>query len=246
MSLTRNQKIVYIESGNRCAIPECRRELIAEKTDKDKEAIIGELAHIKGENPKSARYDPNMNDTERNSSDNLILVCAVCHKRIDDQPNTYPAERLTKIKLSHKEWVISSTGQAILNITFTELREITKYLLSSQIDLDVSYTLIPPKDKIKKNNLSSQTENLITMGMTQVKRVKDFINANPDIEFGEKLKQGFVVKYEQLKNQDRINGDELFNRLLDFASGSNARFDIRAAGLAVLTYLFEKCEVFEK
>lgn len=242
----KDQKIIYIRSGNRCAITECRRILVLEKTEKDKESIIGEVAHIQGESPGSARYNHSMSNDERNSCDNLIFLCPACHKQIDDQPNTFTVDKLNGIKKSHDEWVINSTKQAIVNITFKELREITQHLLSNQIDLDTSYTLITPKDKIKKNNLSNQTESLITMGMTQVKRVRDFIGANPDIEFGERLKQGFVIEYERLKNQEKLRGDELFNRLLDFASGSSNEFKIRAGGLAVLTYLFEKCEVFEK
>lgn len=242
----KDQKIIYIRSGNRCAILQCRRVLVLNKTDNDKESIIGEVAHIEGESLGSARYNPKMSNGQRNSCDNLIFLCPGCHKQVDDQPNTFTAGKLRDIKKNHEEWVIDSTKQAIINITFKELREIAQHLLLNQIDLDTSYTLIPPKDKIKKNNLSNQTESLITMGMTQVKRVRDFINANPDIEFGERLKQGFVIEYERLKKDENLGGDELFDRLLDFASGGSNSFNIRAGGLAVLTYLFEKCEVFEK
>ena len=74
-----------MKSGGRCAIPECRRELVIDKTLADKESIVGEMAHIKGEKQKSSRYDTNMTDKERNSYDNLILVCRIHHKMIDDQ-----------------------------------------------------------------------------------------------------------------------------------------------------------------
>lgn len=54
------------------------------------------------------------------------------------------------------------------------------------------------------------------------------------------------MEYERLKNAELMSGDELFNGLLDFASLGATDFKQRAAGLTVLVYLFEKCEVFEK
>jgi len=93
--------------------------------------------------------------------------------------------------------------------------------------------------------LSSSTERLITMGLTQVKQVEKFIDDSPDINFGDRLKSGFVSEYEKLK-LGGLNGDDLFIALLEFAQGSNNDLKLRAAGLAVLVYLFESCEVFEK
>src|SRR5208337_5236390 len=101
----REQKILCLRSGNRCALPECRALLVIEKTVGDKESIIGEMAHIKGEQPTAARYDPTMSDEERNSYENLILVCRNHHKAIDDQPNTYTVEKLRTIKQAHEAWV---------------------------------------------------------------------------------------------------------------------------------------------
>jgi len=242
----KDQKILWGRSGNRCALPECQKPLVIEKKEKDKESVIGVMAHIKGENPKAARYDTNMTDKERNCYDNLILVCSDHHKMIDDQFNTYTVEKLHQIKKQHELWIKNSTEKEMVNVTFAELDVITKYLNSGQVTVDDSLTVIPPKDKIKKNSLSSETERLITIGLLQVRQVGDFIDKFPDVEFGERLKQGFVVGYERLKNQEHLKGDELFESLLNFASAGRTEFKERAAGLAVLTYLFEKCEVFEK
>lgn len=240
----KDQKILCLKSGNRCAMPECHKELVVPKTENDPASIIGIIAHIKGENPTSARYDPEM--TERNYYDNLILVCSDCHKMIDDQPNTYTVEKLHKIKEEHEHWIIESTKGEVINISFAELSVVTKYLVSGAYIPSDPYSVIPPKDKIRRNRLSSEIEKLITMGMIQVRQVKDFIDKCPDIEFGERLKQGFVVEYERLKNEEGLEGDDLFNGLLDFASGGSNDFKNRAAGLTILVYLFEKCEVFEK
>ncbi len=242
----KQQKIVCIKSGTRCVLPDCRRELVEPGNDCDGAAIIGELAHIKGESSGSARYDANMTDTERNSYPNLLLLCPNCHTKIDNQPNTYTVEMLLQIKREHEDWIRERTKAEVVNVTFAELNVVTKYLVSGQYTPSDDLTVVPPKDKIKKNNLSGSIEALITMGTIQANQVGDYIGKSPDIDFGERLKQGFVKEYGQLKNAEGLKGDNLFMALLDFSSGGNNNFKQKAAGLAVLVYLFEKCEVFEK
>lgn len=242
----RDQRRLWGKSGNRCALPDCRKLLVVDKTETDDESIIGQMAHVKGEKFGAARYDSMMDENMRNVYDNLILLCSNCHKIIDDQPNTYTAEQLLEIKNNHEKWIIESTEKEITNVTFAELEIVTKYLLSNQVNTSDSYLLIPPKEKIQKNELSSSTERLITRGLTEVKQVGQFIERSPDMEFGERLKQGFVSEYQRLRNVEKLKGDDLFNTLLNFASNHNKDFRSRAAGLSVLVYLFEKCEVFEK
>lgn len=83
------------------------------------------------------------------------------------------------------------------------------------------------------------------MGMLQVKQVKDYLNKNPDIQFAERLKAGFANRYMELKNEG-LDSDALFYELLNFTSHNPHDFTSSAAGLSVLTYFFELCEVFEK
>lgn len=238
-------KIICMRSGNRCAYPGCTEILIKDGTEYDDASVIAAVAHIKGEKPGAARYDSNMTKKERNSHSNLILLCNNHHKLVDDQPNTYPADTLIRYKQEHENRIISILQKEIVNVTFVELSIVTKYLLSNQIISSETYTVIPPKEKIKKNDLSPNVEHLITMGLTQAKQVERFINNCPDIEFSERLRQGFVAEYERLKSVG-IKGDYLFDSLLDFASARSSEFKNKAAGLAVLVYLFEKCDVFEK
>lgn len=78
------------------------------------------------------------------------------------------------------------------------------------------------------------------------REVEEFVEhvAIRDSRFPERLKAGFVAEYSRLKEQG-FEGDSLFEALREFAYGRTRNFQKQAAGLAVLVYLFEKCEVFE-
>jgi len=145
----RVKKIVFGRCGNRCSFPDCD-QIIAFKEDSSKYANVGELAHIKGDKPGTARYDSSQNDSERNSADNLILLCGTHHKIIDDQEDKYPVEKLIEIKENHEQWVISQCSKQIGVITFVELEIIKKFIITNSIsESDIS--AIHPKDKINKN-----------------------------------------------------------------------------------------------
>jgi hypothetical protein len=64
-------------------------------------------------------------------------------------------------------------------------------------------------------------------------------------DFPEKLKSGFLAEYQRLCTAG-MTGDALFESLHKFSCGNSSDFRKAAAGLAVLSYLFEKCEVFER
>jgi hypothetical protein len=68
----KDRKELWAKSGNVCSYPGCGVELAGEPgSDK----VLGEEAHIKGENPGAARYDNTQSDDERDSYDNRILLC---------------------------------------------------------------------------------------------------------------------------------------------------------------------------
>jgi hypothetical protein len=60
--------------------------------------LLGEVCHIKGFRPDSARYDAAQTPAQRNDFDNLILLCANHHTVIDSDEEAYTVERLIKMK----------------------------------------------------------------------------------------------------------------------------------------------------
>jgi hypothetical protein len=101
---------------------------------------------------------------------------------------------------------------------------------------------------MKRNELIlNNTHFLLTMGLAKAREVGQFVDhvATMSPSFPESLIAGFNTEYQRLWEQG-TRGDALFEALRKFSSGSDREFKYQAAGLAVLAYLFEKCEVFKK
>ena len=106
MSITlKTHKMLWGRSGNRCAMPDCRKELVMDATETDDESLIGEECHIVAKSADGPRGDPDFPEDKINKYDNLILLCSVHHKIIDDQSNTFSVEYLKEIKTMHERWV---------------------------------------------------------------------------------------------------------------------------------------------
>jgi hypothetical protein len=99
----KTRKLLWGHSGNRCAI--CKAELVMSATAKDNESIVGDECHIISGEENGPRYDPDFSKSKIDSYSNLILLCRVHHKGIDDQSATYTAESLRQVKANHERWV---------------------------------------------------------------------------------------------------------------------------------------------
>ncbi|OPZ98848.1 MAG: hypothetical protein BWY71_01144 [Planctomycetes bacterium ADurb.Bin412] len=210
-------------------------------------AILGVMAHIRGGKPGSARYDDSMTDAQRNHFDNLIFLCPNHHAEIDKlRPELYPPARLLEMKAAHERWAAEQCRKRIPEIHFGELQVVTAYLTEAQVLSVGGFEIIPLQDKIHRNSLSAAIETNIRLGLSRVSLVENYIQSNLDPEFGTRLRQGFVNRYVDLKTNSGLAGDDLFHALWQFSSGNSSDFSIQAAGLTVLVYLFQSCDVFEK
>lgn len=95
------QKFIWGQFAARCAI--CHEHLI--EGNGDGASLIGEVAHIVGEKSGASRGESAMTLTQRNSPDNLMLLCLKHHKVIDDDEETYTVKRLLEIKNDYLKWL---------------------------------------------------------------------------------------------------------------------------------------------
>jgi hypothetical protein len=153
-------------------------------------------------------------------------------------------DELDKIPAQRRELL----AREMPSVTFDELDIVTKFILGMQPDSsEINFNITNITQKISKNQLTQEVHFLLTMGMGKVKEVGRFIEVNANLrpDFPEKLKAGFSAEYQRLWTAG-IKGDSLFESLHKFSCGNSSDIRKAAAGLAVLSYLFEKCEVFER
>lgn len=74
-------------------------------TSTDEESVVGDESHIVSREANAPRYDPDFPDADVDSYENLLLLCKVHHKMVDDQKATYTAEILRQTKMDHEKWV---------------------------------------------------------------------------------------------------------------------------------------------
>lgn len=91
-------KSLYAKSGNICAFPGCNRRLVEESNQ-------SQIAHIISQQKNGPRHIDGYNGGNYDIEDNLILLCAIHHHQIDDNPDNYPIEWLRKIKKEHEAYI---------------------------------------------------------------------------------------------------------------------------------------------
>lgn len=245
---SRTKQLLAFRSGDRCAFPECLTRLTVDAPTGGDVVVVGEAAHIAGEKPTSARYDSKMSEEARDHYANLIYLCANHHTQIDKQEAHFTVDTLLKMKANHEAKVREGMNFAFAQVGFPELQKATEWVNYFQPGKEsLDFSLLAPDEKIRKNGLGNGSRVTITMGLSVAKLVGDFVQceAQIDSDYPERLQAGFSEEYFRLRREGQ-RGDELFDLMCDFAQRGVKEQSKRSAGLAVLVYLFEKCDVFEK
>ncbi len=110
----KTRKTLWARSGNRCLL--CRIELVQEVEKETNKLIIGEECHIVSEKPNG----PRGKDTWHGDFDhynNLVLLCANDHKRVDELISIYTTEKLKLFKEVHESWVKETLERDVLAFT---------------------------------------------------------------------------------------------------------------------------------
>ncbi len=138
-------------------------------------------------------------------------------------------------------------SEEMMHITFAEVQVITSYIIDQPSRPGTNFENTDIAEKLVRNGLSSRIHDYLTLGLSKVRLVREYIEhmSTLDIKFPERVKAGFVNEYNRLTAKG-TEQDDLFDALLMFATNGSRELIRQAAALAVLTYLFEKCEVFEK
>lgn len=240
--------MLFALSGNQCAALGCSEPIIAAKTSQSEAMVVGQIAHIYALSVDGPRGKEGLNDRELNQASNLILLCPTHHVKVDGQHETYPASMLIGWKADHEKKYAESLSSSISGVGFAELEIAAKSLLSSRGKTEMSsLAIIPPREKIDRNELGPTTSMLLSMGAAKSAEVQAMLiqAAQLDPQFPERLSAGFVGRYGAAKARG-LTGDEIFNELYEDVSGGAIDKGRGAAGLCIIAHLFIICDIFEK
>lgn len=220
--------------------------MVISETEVSGAMVVGDICHIHAASNEGPRANPEISEQERDNPSNLLLLCPTHHRIVDGQHETYPPDLLRSWKVKQEREHRAAISKNIIAIGHAELEVAAKALMNFSAGVSQSLLLIPPEEKIKKNGLGTASAELLRIGTAKSQEVSDMLSRaiQLDQEFPDRLRNGFVTKYLELKS-DGVKGDALFSEMYQWA-GNNGGDDRKAAGLCVLSHLFMICDVFEK
>jgi hypothetical protein len=128
-------------------------------------------------------------------------------------------------------------------LVFADLMPIIHALARAEPDAGDPPLTPPSLRKLEKNALSPESALFLRIGRRKSNLVGTFISKTPRPDLGERIAEAFRAKYAELKSLD-LPAETIFKHLQDCA-GANGEPKQQAAALAVLSYFFDTCDLFE-
>ena len=239
--------LLWAMSGGWCCFLACDVLCVDLTESSDAPATFGNIAHIEALKDEGPRANPALSEQERNAYANLIVLCRNHHAIVDADEETYTVDVLRAWKKAREDTLREFRTNEMGKITFAELEVITHSLVNNPQPSSNSMDLVPLRDKMARNSLTQRTEVLVNMGLIQSSQVGEYVQmaTGQDSSFILRLTSGFVSEYLKYRRQG-FEGDALFAGMMQFSTQGRSDIRFQCAGLAVLVYLFERCEVFER
>ena len=140
----------------------------------------------------------------------------------------------------------SLTMEANVNLGYSDLVAVLTHIHTTPIPATSDVKDVS-RGKIEANLLSQAVADFLKIGMQKSPLVAQFFNTWKNPTYGEQIALAFKNEYVSLRNSTpHLHPDEIFGRLEAWAGGmANTTPTHKAAVLAVMAYLFDKCEIFE-
>lgn len=116
----KTRKIIWARSGNICSI--CKAKLVSDKAEPYPSTIFGEECHIISQRPNGPRH---ISIDNYDDEDNLIILCANCHKSIDNNLEYYTVEKIKKLKDIHQTEIREKLIKTDLKNIFSKVNDVT-------------------------------------------------------------------------------------------------------------------------
>lgn len=136
------------------------------------------------------------------------------------------------------------TNAALNDLQIKDIIPVIKFIEGREVPVDVLIDA-PDPEKLEFNTFSPAVQELLKSGRRKEILVRYYFNSVRDPNYGESLAESFREKYNLLKNSN-LNSNEIFDELRKFAGGERFHGSKEhAAIIAVLSFFFESCDIFE-
>ena len=193
------QRMLFAASGGYCQNPACSLELFINYPEK--KIHVAEMAHVFAANSNGPRANDLLSDEQRGSFDNLVLLCSLCHTKIDKAPEVYPDPVILKWKRDHAEKLRSLFG-VIRFEKRSDAREVIEGFLRENYQIFENYG---PQINEAKNPESGASERWKRKVLQKVipnnRRILSHLDANKHLLNGleEKLLEQFRQHIDDLE-----------------------------------------------
>jgi len=200
----RTRKLLWGRSGSRCAI--CKCELATDRSSLDRESVVGDECHIVSGEEGGPRFDADFPRELLDLPENLLLLCRVHHKQVDDQKDTFTANVLREVKVKHEDWVrnaLSAAGKPLADdpIRFESTEEGTPECLPRLRKGSEVFAVVDGAcaSHFANDELTSEAEVDLVGGFLEL--IRDWGDLGPDLGPAERTRVGFDLS-ARLKELD--------------------------------------------
>ncbi len=154
---TKTRVFLFVRAAGRCQFDGCNRYLLEHHLT-HADGIFAQMAHIcafSKRGPRGRQGGQAVHDVS-----NLILLCAECHKLVDDHPEEYTTDVLRKHKLAHENRVFMLTG------TQPDRHTVALVLLARIAGRTVSVSLPEMQQAVAPRYIGAQ--DVITVDLTAI------------------------------------------------------------------------------
>jgi hypothetical protein len=251
-------KRLFALSGNQCSFPGCTVQMVNPDN-----AANSCICHIEALNSDGPRYNPTLTPTERNSYNNLILLCHRHHDEIDRNPEEYTVAFLKEMKQAHE-------GEQ-MNIRLIERPSMLSNAINAIASLDFSNSRwdssnapYAPEDKIKYNELKTSVPIIHEYKAYhgKINQLYDELDANGSIKKS-RLLQNIREIYLKVKGQYvqgrieqeleiiRNNADTIYEDVFSeiCSRSENTQYwqeDLLFAAQLIMVDAFIRCKILEE
>jgi len=215
-------KHLFAASANRCSHPGCTQEMVTNRG-----IVVGEICHITASSRGGPRYDPKLNDDERDSFANLILFCPTHHKMADDDTARYTPALLHDLRqMSARSGFVELTAADLAKVEKLHAAHVTinvgrgsRVRVEHAQEVHAQTVKVARKTKVKKVAHPHSIEGHLEMSCY----VKYLIRRYQKVQHGDKDKIGrgkYVIIFNAIRGEfgrsweDMAQGD--FGSLVAF------------------------------